>query len=380
MKLRVSYSELQSVLGYVNTILSDKTVDEKMKNVIFLVEDGLATVVGYSSLTFSRTKLNDCETEDVEDKWSFQVKSSELNKIISSYNNLYKTKVDYIDFVEFKNKIKVVIHEEAIKEEDSRLSQTGNFLLDNIPLLEAIKREITLDFPEETDSILSSDLLLYIDSLFPLMSNDSASSLVSKLNFAKDYIFVTASYISSFFVNRLPDAFKDLTLGYSSVNFLKRLCDGVESIDVQRLDKYLCIESGMTEAFLRYQRVKVKHEPYVNRMSSDNGIVLDRLYLKDVLKRMSVSSQDGVAKMVEDGLEVSNEGFTQIIPLNNKKGEVDTLRFKMSVPVMVKTILGDDNVMPEELFLYFVKTGASGYLLYVKDSTGAWFSVIQVRM
>ena len=380
MKLRVNYSELQSVLGYVNTILSDKTVDEKMKNVIFLVEDGLATVVGYSSLTFSRTKLNDCETEDVEDKWSFQVKSSELNKIISSYNNLYKTKVDYIDFVEFKNKIKVVIHEEAIKEEDSRLSQTGNFLLDNIPLLEAIKREITLDFPEETDSILSSDLLLYIDSLFPLMSNDSASSLVSKLNFAKDYIFVTASYISSFFVNRLPDAFKDLTLGYSSVNFLKRLCDGVESIDVQRLDKYLCIESGMTEAFLRYQRVKVKHEPYVNRMNSDNGIVLDRLYLKDVLKRMSVSSQDGVAKMVEDGLEVSNEGFTQIIPLNNKKGEVDTLRFKMSVPVMVKTILGDDNVMPEELFLYFVKTGASGYLLYVKDSTGAWFSVIQVRM
>lgn len=288
MKLRLSYSELQSVLGYVNTILSDKTVDEKMKNVIFLVEDGLATVVGYSSLTFSRTKLNDCETEDVEDKWSFQVKSSELNKIISSYNNLYKTKVDYIDFVEFKNKIKVVIHEEAIKEEDSRLSQTGNFLLDNIPLLEAIKREITLDFPEETDSILSSDLLLYIDSLFPLMSNDSASSLVSKLNFAKDYIFVTASYISSFFVNRLPDAFKDLTLGYSSVNFLKRLCDGVESIDVQRLDKYLCIESGMTEAFLRYQRVKVKHEPYVNRMNSDNGIVLDRLYLKDVLKRMSV--------------------------------------------------------------------------------------------
>lgn len=380
MKLRVSYSELQSVLGYVNTILSDKTVDEKMKNVIFLVEDGLATVVGYSSLTFSRTKLNDCETEDVEDKWSFQVKSSELNKIISSYNNLYKTKVDYIDFVEFKNKIKVVIHEEAIKEEDSRLSQTGNFLLDNIPLLEAIKREITLDFPEETDSILSSDLLLYIDSLFPLMSNDSASSLVSKLNFAKDYIFVTASYISSFFVNRLPDAFKDLTLGYSSVNFLKRLCDGVDSIDVQRLDKYLCIESGMTEAFLRYQRVKVKHEPYVNRMNSDNGIVLDRLYLKDVLKRMSVSSQDGVAKMVEDGLEVSNEGFTQIIPLNNKKGEVDALRFKMSVPVMVKTILGDDNVMPEELFLYFVKTGASGYLLYVKDSTGAWFSVIQVRM
>lgn len=382
MKAKVSYSELSFVLGYVNTILSDKTVDDKMKNVIFLVEEEDVTVVGYSALTFARTKLNNVEVEGVEGKWDFQVKSAELNKIIASYSTLYKTKVDFIEFEKTpsSNKIKVIVHEEAIKEEDSRLSQTGRFLLDSVPILDSVNKEIHMDFPEDSDSILSGDLLFYIDSLFPLMSNDSSSSLVSKLNFSNDYIFVMASYISSFFVNKLPDSFKDVTLGYSSVNFLKKLCEGVESINVQRIDRYLCIQSGMTEAFLKYQKVKVKHDSYVKRMSTDNGIVLDRLYLKDVLKRMMVSSQDGVAQMKELGLEVSNNGFMQVIPVNKKKGEVDNLKFKISVPVLVKTILGNDSVFPDELFLYFVKTGPTGYLLYVKDATGGWFSTIQVRV
>lgn len=382
MKAKVSYSELSSVLGYVNTILSDKTVDDKMKNVIFLVEKDEVTVVGYSALTFARTRLNDVETEGVDESWDFQVKSAELNKIIASYNSLYKTKVDYIEFEKntANNKIRVIVHEEAIKEEDARLAQTGRFNLDSIPILDAVNKEIHMEFPSEPDSILSGDLLLYIDSLFPLMSNDSSNSLGSKLNFSNDYIFVTTSYISSFFANKLPDSFKGLTLGYSSVNFLKKLCDGAESIDVQRIDRYLCIQSGMTEAFLKYQNVRVRHEMYVNRMSTENGIVLDRLYLKDVLKRMMVSSQDGVAQMKELGLEVSNDGFMQVIPVNKKKGDVDNLKFKLSVPVLVKTIIGDDSVFPDELFLYFVKTGPTGYLLYVKDATGGWFSTIQVRV
>lgn len=380
MKIKLDFSELASTLGYVNTVLSDKTVDEKMKNVIFLVSKDEVSIVGYSPLTFSRTKLSNIETIDVEDNWDFQVKASELNKIISSYSSLYKTKVNEVELEEYKNKIRIIIHEEAIKEEDERLAQTGKFLLDNVPILKSVSNEIHMEFPKETDSIFSSELLLYIDSLYPLMVNDSSSSISSKLNFSDKYVFIMSSYLTTVFENKLPESFKNLTLGYSSVNFLKRLCDGVESIDVQRIDNYLCIESGSTEAFLKYKRVKVNVSQYVARKNKDNGIMLDRLYLKDVLKRMLVSSQDGIVKMNELGLEVSNEGFSQIIPLNNKKGDVDNLKFKISIPVLIKTIVGDDSVFPQELFVYFVKTGSSGYVLYIQDNSGAWFSTIQVRV
>ena len=379
MKVKVNYSELASVLGYANTILSDKTVDEKMKNIIFLVGEDEASIVGYSPLTFSRTALKDVEVEGVEGNWDFQVKAGDLNKIMSCFSTLFKTKVETVEFEKEKNKIKVVIHEEAIKEEDSNLAQTSRFMLDDVPIIKSVSEEIHMEFPDEADSIMSGDLLLYVDSLFPLMTNDSANSLTSKLNFSEEHIFVMASYVSAFFINKLPDSFKGLTLGYSSVNFLKKLCEGADSIDVQRIDRYLCIESGSTQAFLKYQRVKVKADGHVKRMSKDNGIVLDRLYLKDVLKRMAFSSQDGTVRMLEDGLEVSNDGFTQIIPVGNKKGDVDNIKFKVSVPMLSKTIIGDDSVLPEELHMYFVKTSNNGYSLYIKDSTGAWFSTMQVR-
>lgn len=376
MRIKVNYNELYNVLGYVNTVLSNKTVDEKMKNVIFLVDKENVTLVGYSALTFSRTKLESVEVEGVEDTYQFQVKYGDLNGIVGSYSNLSKTKVEDIEFEDSNNRIKMSVHEEAIDPADERLAQVSRFMLDNVPILESIKKEITNEFPEDVDTVFSGDLLLYLDSLFPLMSNDS----VSKFNFGDEYVFVLSSYISSFFVNKLPDSFKGVTLGYSSINFLRKLCTDAESINVQKVDRYLCIQSGLTEAFLKYQTVKIKTEPYVKRMSKDNGIVLDRLYLKDVLKRMLVFSQDGTAQMTDLGLEVSNQGFTQIVPVNNRKGDVDNLKFRMSTSVLMKTIIGDDSVFSGDLFLYFVKIGANGYMIYVKDATGAWFSTIQVRV
>lgn len=380
MKLSLDYEELGEVLGYVNTVLSDKTVDEKMKNIIFDVNDDEVRVIGYSPLTFSRTKLTETSA-DLGDSWRFQVKASELNKILGCYTSLSKTKVTGIEFEEADNFVNVIVHEEAIDEADSRMNNDAEFTLNNISILDSVKSEISIDFPEEVDSAESDEILLYLDSLFPLMSNDSGSSMSSKINFHSDYVFVLSSHTSSFFANKLPDSFKDLTLGYSSSAFLKKLCEGdVEFIEVKKTDKYLCIRSGMTEAFLKYQRTKIDPKPYVSRMSKDNGIVLNRLYLKDVLKRMTASGSEGVLRMVDgDALEVITGSFNQRIYLDNKKGEVDDLSFKISVPIFIKTIIGNDDVFPEELYLYFVKKGVNGYIMFVQDSTGGWFSTLQVR-
>ena len=38
MKIKVDFTEFTSVLGYIQTILSDKSVEDKIKNVIFLVK------------------------------------------------------------------------------------------------------------------------------------------------------------------------------------------------------------------------------------------------------------------------------------------------------------------------------------------------------
>lgn len=380
MKISVNFSELQSVLGYSNTILSDKSVDDKLRNVIFMVNSTEETVkvVSYNAYTFSRTELEKATVEDCSSDWEFQVKASDLNKIVSSFSSMYRTEVNTVDFEDDGVKIKLTVHEEPKEGNDERLAQDSMFQLENAPILKNINNDIHMEFPENDELLQSGDLLLYLDSLFPLLSNDSASSYGSKINFAEDYVFVLTSTMSAFMQNKLPDAFKGITITYSSVNFLKKLCENVEDLGVAKLDKYICIKSGLTEAFMKFQLIKPNYKMYIDKKDTSNGVVLDRLYFKDVLKRMGNTSPDGKI-FITDGqeLRVENESFQQVIPINNSKGEVEGIGFNISVPIMEKIIVGRDDVFKEDIFLYLVKT-PRGYIIYLSDKTGSWFANTQV--
>jgi hypothetical protein len=379
MEIKVSYKELVSVMNFSSGILSDKMVDDKMKNVIFMVSEGAVKVCFYNALTFCRTELQTVEKNiEGKDEWIFQVKAADLTKLLSGFTNLFKTEVEEVLFVESMNKIQLQITEKALKEEDSRMNQVSHFSLDNVPIIESVLKEIKTEFPEDCEMVQSGDVLLYVDSLLPLMSNESANSIGSKINFAEDYVFILSSYMSVFFKNRLPGAFKNMTLGYSSVSFLKKLCDLGEML-VKRDDKYLYVSVGSTESFMRHQRVKVKHDKYVSLFKKDNGIMLNRLYLKDVLRRMGSVSPEGKCTIQENGdLSVENSAFSQVIPVDKTKGEVAGISFKVSVTILEKLIVGKDNLFPEDMFIYLSKAG-SGYSIFFTDSTGAWFSQAQVR-
>lgn len=380
MKISVNFEELQSTLVLSNTVLADKSVDEKLKNIIFMVDRDSVKLVGYSTFTFCRTELEKVEVIDLPEdgSWQFQVKATELNKIIGSFSTLSRTKVSAIEFESDDARIKVFVHEEPIEEGNERLAQVSSFKLDNPQILKNIDTAIHMNFPEESEMLTSGDLFLYLDSLFPIMTNETSSKVGNKINFAEDYAFVITPTMSAFMVNKLPEAFKDLTLTYSSANFLKRLCDSSDSLSVAKIDKYLCIQSGSTEAFMQYQPVRVNYKMYVEKKSKDLGIVVDRLYLKDVLKRMGNVLPDGKAHILEDEtIHMENANFQQIIPLEKVKGEVNKIGFAFSIPVFDKAIVGRDDVFSQELFIHFVPT-ARGYLVYLSDKTGSWFSATQV--
>lgn len=379
MKITVDYAELNSVLGYIYTILSDKSVEDKVKNVIFNVSNDSVTVIGYNQITFSRTVLEKVSCEGIpEEGWYFQIKASELSKIMSSYSNLYKTKVEQIDIEDNNVRTKITVHEIPIDEEkDAKLAQNSVFEVENAPILPKILSDIKSEFPEESNSVVCSELLFYLSSLLPLMSNDSANSTASKLNFAEDYVFTLNSSCSAFIKNQLPEEFKGITLGYSSVGFLKKLCEGTDFISVARDKIYLCIESGNTQAFMRFKPIKINYKSYVQKKSKEKGIVVDRLYMKDVLRRMGSISVDGKMHIdSENSLIVMNDVFQQEVPLERCKTGTVGLSFKISIPIMNSLIIGNDEVLSSELFIYFVETTRS-YIIYLQDKSGTWFSSTQ---
>lgn len=380
MKLVLSYEELQKVLGYCNVVLNDKSVEDKLKNFIFSIKDDEVKVSGYNVFTFCRVTVENVEelADIPENGWEFQVKSSALNKVLQSYSSLYKTKAKTVEFSEDGVKIRVTVHEEAVDEKDSALTQDVDYYLESSPILSNTLKDIHLPFPEDTDMVNCEDIFLYIDCLFPLMNNDTGNSRESKLNFADDYIFVMSSYSSAFMQNKLPDAFKNLTITYSSTGFLKKVCESAEPVLVAKTDKHLCVQSGNVEAFMKYQKVKINYTMFVEKKSKETGIKLDRMYLKDVLKRMGNVSPEGKMLVTDSNeLVVENDHFHQVVPIMGVKGNASGIGFNVSVPLLEKIIVGRDDVFPEEIFLYFVPT-PRGYILYLQDSTGGWFSNTQV--
>lgn len=379
MKISVGFEELNRVLNFSSTILSDRIVEDKMKNVIFIVYKDCVKVAFYNALTFCRTTLEDVKAiEGVDSEWIFQVKFSDLTRIISGYSNLSKTKVDEFTFSDDVSKIRVSVSEVAVNEDDTYLNQTSKFTIDNVSVIDSIEKDVKMEFPEGASLVPSGDVLVYVDSMLPIMSNDTGNAIANKLNFADDYVFVLSSFMTAFFKNKLPDEMKKITLGYSSVNFLKKLCE-LGDLCIKKTEKFLCVSVGMSEAFMRYQPIRMRYQQYVDRFSRESGVLLNRLYFKDVLRRMGCMATDGVCKITEDGyLSVENSNFSQVIPLIKVKGDVTGVSFKISVSTIEKLVIGRDNVFPEELFLYIKKEG-SGYALFFSDSTNAWFTQTQVR-
>lgn len=377
MKVSLKFDELSSVLNMCATIIGDKSVDDKMRNVIFLFHNGEGKAVGYNAFTFARLPFGYVEEEDMPDEgWEFQLKASDLNKVLSSFSNLSRTKVSTISFYKSGVKIGIEIYEEAVEGADERLSQKSHFTLESAPILANVLKEVHMEFPEDGE-ILSSDYLsVYLDSMLPLLSSEGG-----KLCFAPDYVFTISSKMSAFFVNRLTDAFKELTLSYSSVSFLKKLCEKYPESDliVQRIDKYLCIQTEGTESFMKYQRVSQNYRPYVDRFKKDMGIVVDRMYLRDVVRRMGNMSQDGKMFVQDDStLRVVNDVFEQMIPLNNIRPGTEGVGFNVSIPLLDKVMIGKNNILSsDEVFIYFVPT-PRGYTIYLADRSGVWFSSTQV--
>ena len=382
MKISLDFAEFTKVLGYINTVLSDKSVEEKVKNVIFLVTESDVTLVGYNPITFCKTglDLDKISIEGVSEKgWEFQIRANELNKIVSSYSSLFKTKVDGIDIEDNNFGTKITVHEKPIDEEkDARLAQDSVYEVENAPIMSKIINDITTGFPAGGDWVASSDLLVYLSSLLPLMSNDSANSTASKLHFAEDYVFTMSSSTSAFFKNNLTKEFKGITLGYSSVSFIKKLCESSDMIMVARDNLHLCLMAGNTEAYIRYKPIKINYKVYIDKKSKDKGISVDRLYMKDVLKRMGSMSVDG-KMIVSDGenLTVMNELFQQEVPLIKCKEGTVGISFKISIPILSSLMLGDEAFLKSELFIYFVETSRS-YIIYIQDSSGIWFTSTQV--
>ena len=365
----LDYDNLVYLLDNATSVTSDSALKDADKTIFFLIKDeGESIAVAKNSDLFIRVKFT---PELVKEAGNVQVNSSELSKILGTFSNLSRTRVESIEFKVHKSKVQVIVHESALDEDYQDFAGDTSYSLDSINIKEKTLQDISVEFDDENAvDVDSMELDIVLSTLLPIM--DSKKGLNNnQIHFASDQIFVMDNRSQIFYKNILPEVFSNSSFRYTSVAYMRKLIQTSNHLRVVISGNKFAIrsESGEVEAYINQLGVRFNYKPTLEKITKENGIILDRAFLKDIIRRLSIQ---------EDGVHITTESFSRVIPISNSKGNVEGMEFKVNSSLLASMIIGDDSVMSNNLFLYLEPVKPRGIQLTISDDSGAFLSNTKV--
>ena len=374
----LDYDNLVYLLDNATSVTSDSALKDADKTIFFLIKDeGESIAVAKNSDLFIRVKFT---PELVKEAGNVQVNSSELSKILGTFSNLSRTRVESIEFKVHKSKVQVIVHESALNEDYQDFAGDTSYSLDSINIKEKTLQDISVEFDDENAvDVDSMELDIVLSTLLPIM--DSKKGLNNnQIHFASDQIFVMDNRSQIFYKNILPEVFSNSSFRYTSVAYMRKLIQTSNHLRVVISGNKFAIrsESGEVEAYINQLGVRFNYKPTLEKITKENGIILDRAFLKDIIRRLSIMGSDPKVSIQEDGVHITTESFSRVIPISNSKGNVEGMEFKVNSSLLASMIIGDDSVMSNNLFLYLEPVKPRGIQLTISDDSGAFLSNTKV--
>ena len=450
MRLSCKYNALMSALSSVSLIAEDALSHEDMKNIIFRLTPNSCHLVGINALVVYKKTIDpstysiEFDENDLGDNqvYYFSLKSKELMSFLGTFKTLNKTVADEVTFQSINGKIRTSVFElpkDAVsKDEPQDISMSGGvaitvqdssvsapaapvendvkpivsyWMFDSLPIKPVYIPDIELVYKEDGGFTTKTDIIqFYVSTLLPILQT-SGNSLYSKMFFTDEIVMVFNTAFTVLMSNGasnifgddksapsplppIPSVLKNLCLPYRVVSYLRDIISSTDEISINKMENDLRIGlsvDGDFSAFIKYEPKTAEYTPYLERFQKTNGLILDRLYFRDVLKRLSLTGDNIMFNFNVTGgvITVSNTRFTQdIVPLKVKGFEgITEIKFKIMPDVLNKAIIGDDRGIASDstggfdtmVFLYLTPTDKGDYILNIADSTGVWFSTANIR-
>lgn len=372
----LTYENLVGLLSHATSVTSDSALKDADKTIFFLIEEegSESIAVAKNSELFARVSF---APDSVKEAGNIQVNSSELNKILGTFSSLSRTKVESIEFKSHGSKVQVIVHEQGIDEDTSKFAGDTSYSLDNIKIKEKTLQDISVDFDQENAvSVNSLELDIVLSTLMPIM--DSKKGVNNNLiHFAEDHIFVMDNRGQIFYKNILPEVYQNSTFRYSSVAYMRKMIETSSYLSVVIQGNKFAIrsEDGTIETFINQLPVRYNYKPTLEGITKESGVILDRFFIKDIVRRLSIMGTDPHISIQEDGLHITTSDFSRVVPIMNSKGNIFGIEFKVKTSLLATMIIGDDSVMSPNLFMYLERSKRGvGYQLTISDETGSFLS------
>lgn len=384
MNISTSFEELDSAMLTVTSIVSDKMLSEDLKNVIVWIKDGVVRFAAYNGNIISATEVGaSLEGVGNEEEHFFQLKAKDINDVVASLKGLKRTKVDRVTFEIKENEALMHIFETALDEEmvnAESYNQESKFRIQKPRLKDAIRNEVQkVNIAVEGSHITAVDVLLYINSLYPTVMKETRESTNNVL-FGKEHVYTMLPSYSAVLQNKLPEVLSGFRLKNSVVNFLKNFIAGFDSFSIDKEDKgngmiILTVRAGNSVAEIKCADMSRAFDMTNFITTPSNGIVVDKAYLIDVLKRMSLSSEAAFVEInIANGsgdMKVLSKAMTQNIPVIKAKGE-GSFAFSIRPELLSNVIFSHIQGLDENVFLYLENGDKNNVVLAVKDNTELW--------
>lgn len=374
LNFSMNFEELQGLLSHATAVTSDSALKEADKTIVFMIkEEGESLIAAKNSDLMARVTFT---PELVKEGGSIQVNSSELSKILSTFTGLSRTKVDSVEFRENNAKVQVIVHESGIDEESDAYGGNTSYSLDNIKIKERLLNDISVEFDEaNAETVSTAELDIILGALMPVMDNKKGVNN-NLIHFAEDMVFVMDTRGQVFYKNVLPEVFGNSSFRYTSIAYMRKMIETSNHLSVVISGNKFAIrsEDGMVEAFINNIPVRFNYKPTLKGITKQNGVILDRAFLKDIIRRLAFTGADPTLAIKEDGVHITTSDFARVVPILQAKGDIFGVEFKVKTSLLSSMIIGEDSVMSPNLFMYLEKGRRVGYQLTISDDSGAFLS------
>ena len=374
LNFSMNFEELQGLLSHAIAVTSDSALKEADKTIVFMIkEEGESLIAAKNSDLMARVTFT---PELVKEGGSIQVNSSELSKILSTFTGLSRTKVDSVEFRENNAKVQVIVHESGIDEESDAYGGNTSYSLDNIKIKERLLNDISVEFDEaNAETVSTAELDIILGALMPVMDNKKGVNN-NLIHFAEDMVFVMDTRGQVFYKNVLPEVFGNSSFRYTSIAYMRKMIETSNHLSVVISGNKFAIrsEDGMVEAFINNIPVRFNYKPTLEGITKQNGVILDRAFLKDIIRRLAFTGADPTLAIKEDGVHITTSDFARVVPILQAKGDIFGVEFKVKTSLLSSMIIGEDSVMSPNLFMYLEKGRRVGYQLTISDDSGAFLS------
>lgn len=390
MKFTCDFDSLVANLSDLAEVVEDGLISEDMRNVIFRFTKETVELIGVNQLiTFIRPLDHQYFTIQSEDSdfseegiRYMQLSSKELSNFLNSYKGVRRTSIEEVSFTtQPSNRVKCSVLEKDLENGNEHVS-SWTFI--DIPMKRNVLGLINIPKPEkELEQVETRMIMFYTKNLLPLLQ--TGTTLYSRLTFAEDYVIAFTSTHITFMNNLLSESFKGVLLTHRAISFMNKvICNiSAETVGVSRDAQYLYFEAENTKAFIRYENKLPQYDHHLKMFTKENAFALDRIYLKDSLKRLKLLNE-GIEFTVDaekSEIILKNTKFIQGIDLLQTKNldACGQIRFKVLPDVLSNVIIGSDDEFSPTLYVYYCPQPNKTAVLVFTDDSGSWFSSITVK-